>query len=340
MEDFEQLEFLGRGGFASVYLVRRLNSPSLYAVKRILKSKVVTDQQKSRLEVENFILQQVTSPFLCRGFETFETTEEFAFLQEYVEGRTLYECVWNYKDTGKFPENVAKFFAAQLVLALGELHAVGYMHRDFKSGNVLIGKDGFVKVIDFGLAKKVLVGETEEDGRTHSICGTHYIMAPEIMSRQPYGVGVDWWSLGVVIYEMVVGHPPWEYQCPPNSTIDEYFQHITFIARSPFQNAGDIAQRREQELSSDLQTLISGLLTINFHKRLGINGATEVMHHTWFRDVNWEHLKTKDASINLPYSAQADYNADRIRTHPSRIDSLSSAESIDPEENAKYFAEF
>ncbi|CAI5746183.1 unnamed protein product [Peronospora destructor] len=313
MNDFEQLQLLGRGGFASVYLVQRLNSPTRYALKRILKSKVVTDQQKFRLENEKLILQRVTSPFLCRGFGTCETTEEMALLLEYVEGRTLYECVWKYKDTGRFPENVTKFFAAQLVLALRDLHAQGYIHRDLKSGNVLVGKDGFVKVIDFGLAKKV---------------------------SQPYGVSVDWWSLGVVIYEMVVGHPPWEYQCPRNSTIDEYFQHITFIARSPFQTAGDTAQRREQELSCNLQTLISGLLTINSRERLGINGATEVMHHTWFRDVNWDHLYTKDASIAVPYNAQADYNADRVRTHPPRIDSLSSAESIDPEENAKYFADF
>ena len=163
------------------------------ACMRMWKSKVVAELQKRRVEVEKCILQRVTSPFLCRGFEMFETTEEIALLLEYVDGRTLYECVWNYQGTGRFPENVAKFFAAQLVLALGDLHAHGYIHRDLKSGNVLVGKDGFIKVIDFGLAKKVAVTETEENGRTHSICGTHYIIAPEVMARQPYGVSVDWW---------------------------------------------------------------------------------------------------------------------------------------------------
>lgn len=167
------------------------------ALKRISRSKIVTEQQKTRLEAEKFILQQVTSPFLCRGFETFETTEEVAILQEFVDGRALYVCVWKYRNTGRFPENVAKFFAAQLVLALRDLHAQGYIHRDLKSGNVLVGKDGFAKVIDFGLAKMVSVGEVEGDGeisgRTQSMCGTHYVMAPEIMTRQPYGVAVDWW---------------------------------------------------------------------------------------------------------------------------------------------------
>ncbi|CAH0513949.1 unnamed protein product [Peronospora belbahrii] len=318
----------------SVYLVQSFHFPHLYALKRISKSKIVTKEQKTRFEAEKFILEGITSPFLCRGFETFETKEEMAIVLEFIQGRTLHECVWKYRDTGRLPENVARFFTAQLVLALGDLHAHGYIHRDLKSGNVLIGEDGFVKVIDFGLAKKVAGDEVKEDERTQSICSTHYIMAPEIMNQQPYGVTVDWWSLGVVIYEMVMGHPPWEYHCPQNSTIDEYFRNIMHIARSPFQSAD------AQGLSNDLQSLISGLLTLDFHKRLGAHGVTEVMRHAWLCDVDWKHLQTKDASIAVPYDAQADYNADRIYIHPTRNDGLSSAESIGSEENAKYFADF
>ena len=160
------------------------------ALKRISKSKVVTEQQTKRLETEEHILQHVKSPFLCQGSTSFETADDVSMLLEYVEGRALYECVWRYRDLGRFPEQVTNFFAAQLVLALRDLHGQGYIHRDLKSGNVLVAKDGFVKVIDFGLARTKV---PDGSGRTRSMCGTHYIMAPEVRTRQPYGVAVDWW---------------------------------------------------------------------------------------------------------------------------------------------------
>ncbi|KAH7481899.1 hypothetical protein KRP22_011138 [Phytophthora ramorum] len=342
MEDLEQLQLLGRGGYASVYLVRRPNSPDLYALKRISRAKIATEQQKCRLEAEKFILQQVKSPFLCRGFEAFETAKEVGLLQEFIEGRALYECVWKYRESGKFPEHVAKFFAAQLVLAVRDLHAAGFIHRDLKSGNVLVGRDGSVKVIDFGLTKRVDVDKEGGDSpaRTQSMCGTHYVMAPEIFFREPYGATIDWWSLGVVIYEMVAGHSPWEYQCPTNSTINEYFARIKRIASSPFQANLGRNHAQMPDLSADLQSLISGLLTINPHDRLGRGGATEIMHHAWFHDVDWDILESKGSSIAVPYDPIADYNAARARTPPPRNESLSSAESIDSEENAKYFAGF
>ncbi|KAG7391242.1 hypothetical protein PHYPSEUDO_005603 [Phytophthora pseudosyringae] len=342
MDDFEQLQLLGRGGYASVYLVRRNNSRDLYALKRISRSKIVTEQQKTRLEAEKFILRKVTSPFLCQGLEAVETAEEVAVLQEYIEGRALYECVWKFKDSGRFPENVAKFFAAQLVLGLRDLHARGYIHRDFKSGNVLVGKDGFAKVIDFGLSKKMSEGGDSSD-RTQSMCGTHYIMAPEMFFKEPYGFAIDWWSLGVVIYEMVVGNPPWAYQCPTDSTTDEYFQRIKRKAGSLFQTTDGRVERTANALSSDLQSLISALLQINPRERLGRNGAAEqVINHVWFNDIDWVKFDTKEGtqpSIAVPYDFNGDYNAARLRT-PEGQESLSSAESIDPEDNAKYFADF
>lgn len=111
---------------------------------------------------------------------------------EFIDGKPLYQCIWKYRDgTGRFPEPVAQFFAAQLVLAVRALHAGGFVHRDLKSGNVLVDQRGFAKVIDFGFAKALAT----TDDRTHSFCGTHYVMAPEIFTRGSHGFAADWWCV-------------------------------------------------------------------------------------------------------------------------------------------------
>uniref|UniRef100_M4B1K8 Protein kinase domain-containing protein n=1 Tax=Hyaloperonospora arabidopsidis (strain Emoy2) TaxID=559515 RepID=M4B1K8_HYAAE len=286
MNNYHHLQLLGHGGYAREIRIRwkvgrteePINCNSVLSVftsssvptRAISTSKVITEQQKKRLEAEKQILQQVKSPFLCQGFTSFETVDEISILLEYVEGRALYECVWNYRDTGKFSENVTKYFAAQLVLALKDLHAQGYIHRDLKSGNVLVGKDGFAKVIDFGLAWRVSDVIVEGGGRTLSMCGTHYIMAPEIRIRQQYGFEVDWWSLGVVIYEMVIGRPPWEYKCPYGSTVDEYFEHVTHTAKCLFHGADESTRTLEQGLSIELRSLIRLWIIHGFLMSAGI----------------------------------------------------------------------
>lgn len=108
---------------------------------------------------------------------------------EYIDGKPLYQCIWRYKDrSGRLPEVVARFFAAQIVLAIRTLHTNGFVHRDLKSGNVLIDQHGFARVIDFGFAKHI-----GAEQRTRSFCGTHYIMAPEISTRASHGFEADWW---------------------------------------------------------------------------------------------------------------------------------------------------
>lgn len=171
-------------------------------MKRIPLERLSTPQQQERLRAEQQILSTLRSPFLCRSASPHHQQDQaqdddkdkgyHSIPMEYIDGKPLYQCIWRYKDrSGRLPEVVARFFAAQIVLAVRTLHSHGFVHRDLKSGNVLIDQQGFAKVIDFGFAKQMIGGGAEQ--RTRSFCGTHYITAPEIFTRGSHGFEADWW---------------------------------------------------------------------------------------------------------------------------------------------------
>lgn len=202
---------------ASVFLCRRKSSDALLgmtfsslstpinsridtsyqrpALKQIPRDKLVTAQQQERLEAEKrILLRSPAGPFLCRGVGAWEDERKVSLLLEHIDGRPLYQCIWGYRDAGRFPEHVAKFFAAQIVLAVQELHGNGYVHRDLKSGNILVNRAGKATVIDFGLSKRLARDEGDDSLiRANSLCGTPYILAPEVFQRRGYGYAVDWW---------------------------------------------------------------------------------------------------------------------------------------------------
>jgi serine/threonine protein kinase len=222
------------------------------ALKQIPRDKIVSAQQKERLEAEKRVLLRASAgSFLCRGVGAWEDEREVSLLMEHIDGRPLYQCVWGYRDSGRLPEHVAKFFAAQIVLAVQELHELGFIHRDLKSGNVLVDITGKATVIDFGLSKRISDGDGDRGpARADSVCGTPYILAPEVFQRRGHGFEVDWWcvfrwlpplllrascmtkeikmgrALGVIIYEMVRGRPPWEYKIPPRCSQEQYYKQI------------------------------------------------------------------------------------------------------------------
>lgn len=156
-------------------------------MKTMSKCKIGTKVHKERLNTEREILETVINPFLNKIARFEDDDEEFRFFLEFIDGFPLYKCIWNFKDEAAFPEGVTRFFAAQIVLAIEALHSRGYMHRDVKSGNVLVSRaTGNATLIDFGLAKNV-------KDRTSSICGTHYIRAPEMFLDSSYEYTADWW---------------------------------------------------------------------------------------------------------------------------------------------------
>ena len=191
---------------------------------------------------------------------------------EYWPGGELF---FHLQNVGEFDEDVAKFYAAQLVLAIGHLHQHDIMYRDLKPENVLIWNDGYIKLTDFGLAKLDVIGE--KDAKT--FCGTPEYLAPEIISKTGYGKNVDWWMLGWLIFEMIAGVPPFYFK-----NREKLFKAILF--HEP---------KYPKELSSDWIDLIENLLLKDSNLRLGsgMYGFQNIKDHPWFKEIWWNKLLKK-----------------------------------------------
>ena len=201
-----------------------------------------------------------------------------------------------------FPEERAKFYAAQITCAITYLHHQGIVHRDFKLENLLLCADGYIKVADFGVCKQ----EMTYGARTATRCGTEHYMAPEILSRPNYGRAVDWWSLGAVLYEMMVGLPPFYDTC--SLAIRRNILTMKVTSETPnakkvsslkcFAFAAYFQVRFPPCVSTDACNLIDRLLDKNPASRLGggSSDGAEVMGHEFFQGINWRDLESKKVS--------------------------------------------
>lgn len=193
---------------------------------------------------------------------------------EYVAGGELF---FHLKQRGSFTEAEIMFFAAEIVTFLGHLHDNGIIYRDLKPENILIGKNGHLKFTDFGLSKDGM--EFDENDLTFSVCGTPEYIAPEIIKQQGHSAGVDWWSLGILLYELYTGKPPVHDRT-----------HIDILKRIV---KGDIDLSGIQTASAEFQDLVHSLIQVGEKHRLGSrNGAQDVREHVFFRDVDWEKVAT------------------------------------------------
>ncbi|OQR90281.1 cAMP-dependent protein kinase catalytic subunit alpha-like [Achlya hypogyna] len=188
-----------------------------------------------------------------------------SLVMPYIPGEPLYKCIWN---ATAFSESFAKACTVQIALAITSVHARGFMHRDLKSGNILLTRDGRCHLVDFGFAKAT-------GGRAMTLCGTHYAMAPEVFGRLGYDTAVDWWALGVLIYEMVVGSPPWSYKSDGMALADYFATIVGTAAALPWP--------AKCSLSPELKDLVAGLLQVDPLKRFG----SAALKHRWFADVDW-----------------------------------------------------
>ncbi|KAA0161154.1 hypothetical protein FNF31_03995 [Cafeteria roenbergensis] len=266
MEAFETLKMLGKGGFAKVVLVRHRSSGKVFAMKILKKRVVLARNQREHTKTERAVLGFVDHPFIVGLHCAFQTTESLFLVLDYCAGGELF---FHLQRRRRFTEATTRFFAAQLVLALSYLHSKGVVYRDLKPENILVSADGYIKIADFGLSKE---GVDPTSG-SHSFCGTPEYLAPEIIEKRGHGTAVDWWSLGMLVFEMLTGLPPWYTKSRPKLYRDLCSAELEFPA--------DVA------VSPAARDLISGFLCRDPKRRLGTSGLREIVHHPFFGDPEY-----------------------------------------------------
>lgn len=271
LDSFSTVSVIGKGSYAKVLLVRKLSTGDFYAMKILKKASVEQKKQENHVITERQILIEMNEcPFMINFYHSFQSDTKLYFVLEYCPGGELFELLQKKR---KFAEDQARFYSAQMVLALEFMHAKNIIYRDLKPENVLVDIDGYLKITDFGLSR---MNVKEKEAR--SICGTPEYLAPEIIMKIGYGKSIDWWTLGCIIYEMLVGIPPFY-----SNNRAELFEKIKFSQ-----------PKYPKYLSAETRDLLTRLLSKNPDQRLGTeNGSKEVKNHPWFKIVNWEYLLKK-----------------------------------------------
>lgn len=203
IDDFQLLKVVGRGSFGKVYMARKKDDNKIYAVKTLKKDFIIRTNQVNNTKIERDIMQQISHPFVVKLHYAFQSTESLYFVTDFLNGGELFFHLCN---EIRFSEDRARFYAAQIVLALAHLHSKGIIYRDLKPENVLLDSEGHLKLTDFGLSKV----KQPEEGLTNTFCGTPEYLAPEVIKANGHSFKVDWWSLGMLTYEMISGINPFK----------------------------------------------------------------------------------------------------------------------------------
>jgi serine/threonine protein kinase len=269
LANFQQIDTIGTGTFGRVFLTKNIVDNKYYAMKVMRKRDIVRLRQVEHVLNEKNILSSLDHPFIMKLFATFADTRNLYMCFEFIPGGEMFAYL---RTARRFNVNTARFYAAEIVAVLEYLHSRSIVYRDLKPENVLLDQDGHIKLVDFGFAKIVT-------DRTWTLCGTPEYMAPEIIQTKGHNKAVDWWSLGVLIYEMLVGYPP-------------------FTNHTPFGIYDKILSGKidfPSSLDATTVDLLKGLLKVDKSHRLGnlLGGSEDVKNHPWFASINWNSVKSR-----------------------------------------------
>ncbi|GER47416.1 CsPK5 family protein [Striga asiatica] len=275
--DFEIMRVIGKGAFGKVFQVRMkgksgIHGDGIFAMKVMRKDTIIKNNHVDYMRAERDILTKVVHPFIVQLRYSFQTKSKLYLILDFINGGHLFYHLYR---QGIFSEDQARVYTAEIVSAVAHLHKNGIVHRDLKPENILMDDDGHVMLTDFGLAKEI-----DESSRSNSLCGTTEYMAPEILQSKGHNKNADWWSVGILLYEMLNGQPPY-----------------THANRKKLQDKIiNEKLKLPPRLTGEAHSLLKGLLQKDPSKRLGsgTKGADEIKSHKWFRTVNWKKLEARE----------------------------------------------
>ncbi|XP_075998422.1 cAMP-dependent protein kinase catalytic subunit PRKX [Genypterus blacodes] len=264
LDELETIATVGTGTFGRVFLVKDKKSKAFLALKQMKITDVIRLKQEQHVHNEKEVLTEVNHAFLIRLFWTHHDERFLYMLMDYVPGGELFSYLRN---RGRFSNGTGLFYTVEIVCAIEYLHAKEIVYRDLKPENILLDSEGHIRLTDFGFAKKL-------SDRTWTLCGTPEYLAPEVIQSKGHGRAVDWWALGILVFEMLAGYPPFFDDNPFG-----IYQKIL---------AGKLEFPRH--LDFYVKDLIKKFLVIDRARRLGNmkNGADDVKKHRWFKMVDWE----------------------------------------------------
>ena len=299
IRDYESLAIIGRGAFGEVHVCREKKTGKIYAIKKIKKQVLIIKNQIRHVINEQIIMSKASTPWIVELKASFQEGDYLYLVMEYLPGGDLMNLLIE-KDI--LTEKEAKFYISELILAVESIHNLDCIHRDIKPDNILIDKNGHIKLSDFGLAKisdKLYEKEDEKyknflknksndkntkmtHNKNFSCVGTAYYVAPEVLKKSGYDKDIDWWSVGIILYEMLVGYAPF---CS---------KETTEVCYKVLNWKNYLKIPKKIKLSEEVKDLIFKMIK-NSDDRLGKNGAEEIKKHPFFKDVDWDNIRNSKA---------------------------------------------
>lgn len=289
---FEQLRALGSGSFGRVFLLKEKGKEKFYALKIMSKKQISKSQHISHIMEEKRILYSINFPFLISLYGHYQDNSYVYLILEYVNGGEMF---LHLRRRRKYTEAMARFYASQVVLAFEYLHYMDIIYRDLKPENILISQTGYIKIIDMGFAKRA-------KGIVWTLCGTPEYIAPEILMNRGYNKAVDWYAMGILLYEMVAGFSPfWAEQ-----QMQIYEKILEGRLRFP------------SGFSTDLKDLVKRLLQKDLTYRYGNlkNGVEDIKDHRWFMETDWMAIFNREVAAPFCPKVKGPGDCDNFESQP------------------------